>query len=210
MGNYSTEKLRALIDQSGGLASPNRFKVELPSVSDMPSPNTFNPEEPPVAQLPDLAILCTSAQLPGKQLNVASREIGIGTKSVANGQVFTAVNLSFYITNEYDIRKYFQYWMSCIVSQDQSQPMFAGFYNNYVRPVTIHQLSRGPQNPGSAESFGAANGGAETQGDEKTIYSVTLVDAFPTQMELLQLNNQAQTAAMEMTVSLAYKTYKIL
>jgi len=29
-------------------------------------------------------------------------------------------------------------------------------------------------------------------------------------MEMIQLNNQAQTAPLEMTVSLSYKTYNIL
>jgi hypothetical protein len=191
MSKYNTEKLRSLIAESNGLASPNRFSVELPDVSGMTSPNALSDVLAPVG-MENISILCTSAQIPGKQLNVMSREIGIGTKSVANGQVFTAVNLSFYLTNEYEIRKYFQYWMNCVVTQDENDAMYAGYYNNYVKDVTIHQLERG--NDAVTDS----------------VYSVTLVDAFPTQMELLQLNNQAQTTAMEMTVSLAYKTYKIL
>jgi len=191
MSKYNTEKLRSLIAESNGLASPNRFSVELPDVSGMTSPNALSDVLAPVG-MENISILCTSAQIPGKQLNVMSREIGIGTKSVANGQVFTAVNLSFYLTNKYEIRKYFQYWMNCVVTQDENDAMYAGYYNNYVKDVTIHQLERG--NDTVADS----------------VYSVTLVDAFPTQMELLQLNNQAQTTAMEMTVSLAYKTYKVL
>ena len=191
MSNYNTEKLRSLIDESEGLAAPNRFSVELPNISAMVSPNALSDVIVPVG-MENISLLCTSAQIPGKQLNVMSREIGIGTKSVANGQVFTAVNLSFYVTNKYEIRKYFQYWMNCVVSQGENDAMYAGYYNNYVKDVTIHQLSRG------------------SDLESKSIYSVTLVNAFPTQMELLQLNNQAQTTSMEMTVSLAYKTYKII
>ena len=82
--------------------------------------------------------------------------------------------------------------MNCVVTQDENDAMYAGYYNNYVRDVTIHQLSR------------------ENDSIESSIYSVTLVNAFPTQMELISLNNQAQTTAMEMTISLAYKTYKII
>ena len=191
MRRYNTEKLRSLIGESNGLASPNRFSVELPDISRMTSPNALRDVLAPVG-MENISILCTSAQIPGKQLNVMSREVGIGTKSVANGQVFTAVNLSFYLTNEYEIRKYFQYWMNCVISQDENDAMYAGYYNNYVKDVVIHQLSRG------------------SELESESIYSVQLVNAFPTQMELLQLNNQAQTTAMEMTVSLAYKTYKIL
>ena len=191
MSNYNTEKLRSLIDAQGGLASPNRFSVVLPDVSQMTSPNGLS-EKLGAIDVRDLNVICTSAQMPGKQLNVMSREVGIGTKSIANGQVFTAINLSFYLTNKYDIRKYFQHWMNCVVTQDENDAMYAGYYNNYVKPVTIHQLKRGDDSIASS------------------VYSVTLVDAFPTQMELLQLNNQAQTTAMEMTVSLAYKTYKII
>ena len=198
MGNYNTEKLRSLIDESEGLAAPNRFAVVLPDVTQMISPNALSETLPPIDPQ-DLNLICTSAQLPGKQLNVMSREVGIGTKSVANGQVFTAINLSFYLTNRYDIRKYFQYWMNCVVSQDEKDAMFAGYYRNYVKDVTVHQLKR------KTDSFDN-----DKNGKSQAAYSVTLIDAFPTQMELVQLNNQAQTAAMEMTVSLAYKTYKII
>ena len=197
MGNYNTERLRSLIQESGGLAAPNRFGVVLPNIIQMTSPTGERWKFTGVPE--DRNLICTSAQLPGKQLNVMSREVGIGTKSVANGQVFTAINLSFYLTNKYDIRKYFQHWMNCVVSQDENDAMFAGYYRNYVKPVTIHQLKRGQP------SFGKTEGG-----EPLSVYSVTLVDAFPTQMELVQLNNQAQSAAMEMTVSLAYKTYKII
>ena len=198
MGNFNTEKLRSLIDEKGGLAAPNRFAVVLPDVTQMISPNALSERLGPVDP-EDLNLICTSAQLPGKQLNVVSREVGIGTKSVANGQVFTAINLSFYLTNRYDIRKYFQHWMNCVVSQDEKDAMFAGYYRNYVKDVTVHQLKR------KSDSFDN-----DKNGKSQAAYSVTLIDAFPTQMELVQLNNQAQSAAMEMTVSLAYKTYKIL
>ena len=133
----------------------------------------------------NMSILCTTAQMPGKQVNIMSRQIGSDIRSVANGQTFTAVNLTFYLTNSYSIRKYFQYWMDCVMSQNTNEPMVAGFYNNYVRPVKIKQMDR----------------------NDKLIFTTELIEAFPTQMELVQLNNQAQTTAVEMTVSLAYRTY---
>jgi len=187
---YNTNTLRSLIAQSDGLAAPNKYQVELPDVSGMISPNAFfaTPQGPRINK--DLPILCTSAQIPGKQINVVNREIGTSTQSVANGQLFTAVNLSFYLTNKYEVKEYFQYWMDCVVSQKNGEPMYVGYYNNYVKDVTIHQLGR--------------------NSDTKKIYSVKLIEAFPTQMELIQLNNQAQTTAMEMTIALAYKTYEII
>ena len=76
--------------------------------------------------------------------------------------------------------------MECIVSQSPGQPMVAGYYKNYVKDIVIKQL------------------------DQKgnTLYSVQLIDAFPTNLEMIQLNNQAQTAAMEMTVGFSYRNYK--
>ena len=192
MSNYNTEKLRSLIGAQGGLASPNRFMVLLPTIASMIPPTAAAREKLQPIDPADLSLICTSAQIPGKQINVMSREIGVGTKSVANGQVFAAVNLSFYLTDDYVARKYFQYWMNCVVSQDLGVPMYAGYYENYVKDVNIYQLPRG------SDSI------------SKAVYAVTLVDAFPTQMELIQLNNQAQTTAMEMTISLAYKTYKTI
>jgi hypothetical protein len=134
----------------------------------------------------DRAMLCTAGQLPGKTIGLAQRQIGIENRAVSNGQTFTEVTLTFYLTNSYAIRKYFQYWMECIVSQSPGQPMVAGYYKNYVKDIVIKQL------------------------DQKgnTLYSVQLIDAFPTNLEMIQLNNQAQTAAMEMTVGFSYRNYK--
>ena len=183
---FGTERIRTLFDRDGGLAAANRFQVELPNIAGMipASTGTVSRLLTPIG-MENMSILCTTAQMPGKQVNVMSRQIGSDTRSVANGQTFTAVNLTFYLTNSYSIRKYFQYWMDCVMSQNTNEPMVAGFYNNYVRPIKIKQMDR----------------------NDKLIFTTELIEAFPTQMELIQLNNQAQTTAVEMTVSLAYRTY---
>jgi hypothetical protein len=191
MSDFKVDIFRGVLAKQGGLAPSNKYRVELPPLNTLKKANsTMGEDEAPSSS--DMNYLCTTTQLPGKQLNVLSREIGIGTKSIANGQVFAPVNLTFYMTEKYEIRKYFQYWMECVVSQKVGEPMYAGYYKNYVLPVKIYQLNKGQQ-----ESI-----------DE--LYGIELIDAFPTSMEMLQLNNQAQTAALEMTVSLSYKTYNIL
>jgi hypothetical protein len=192
MADFSIDGFRGVLAKQGGLAPSNKYRVELPPLNELKKANSTIEENEYVSSF-DMNYLCTTTQLPGKQLNVLSREIGIGTKSIANGQVFAPINLTFYLTEEYEIRKYFQYWMECVVSQKVGEPMYAGYYKNYVLPVKMYQMNKGQLADGL-----------------KDLYGIELIDAFPTSMEMIQLNNQAQTAPLEMTVSLSYKTYNIL
>jgi hypothetical protein len=191
MADFSPDGFRGALAQHGGISPSNKYRVELPGLGILKKANSTLKEYTSPAII-DLNYFCTSVGLPGKQVSTLTRDIGIGNKSIANAQVFAPVSLTFYLTESYEIRKYFQYWMDCVVSQNIGEPMYAGFYKNYVAPVKIYQQNKGQKN------------------EIKDLYGIELIDAFPTDMELLRLNNQAQTAAMEMTVSLSYKTYKIL
>lgn len=199
IGKFSTEKLRGLFAQHDGLAPSNRFQVELPDIKDMKLASLSNnlTGNVPGLNMEERGLLCTAVGLPGKQITVAQRQIGIDNRAMANGQTFGDVNLTFYLTSSYAIRKYFQYWMECVVSQTPGSPMVAGYYKNYIKDITIKQLSRYTVNSNSTK-------GTE---DPKVLYTVKLIDAFPTNLEVIQLNNQAQTAALEMTVTISYRNY---
>jgi hypothetical protein len=184
MSTFSTDTLRSTIIKQNGLASNNRYRIVLPRLSGniKADGNVINKEP---ADREDLGTLCTSARLPGKVLSVVDRNIGLEQIKIANGFTFSDANLSFYLTNEYSARKYFQEWMDCVVSP--KPPFTAGFHSNYAKRITIEQMDR----------------------DSKVIYTVELIKAYPTSISEIDLNNQAQTAALELTVSLTYSNYII-
>jgi len=181
--SFSTDKLRGIIQDQGGIASSNRFRVHLPNLAGTMKADGFDAQD--VAGRQDLGDLCTSARIPGKNLSVVDRNIGMEQVKVANGYTLGDVNLTFYLTNGYTARKYFQEWMDCIISP--TPPFTAGFHANYAKSVTIHQLDK----------LG------------NTVYTTELIKAYPTSLAEIELNNQAQTAALELTVSLTYSNYLI-
>lgn len=181
--SFSTDKLRGLLDAQKGLASNNRFKVKLPSINGTPKPGggsaTFN------GNTEDLSNLCTAAVIPGKQIITVDRQIGIEPIKVGVGHALPDVSLTFYLTGTYSARQYWQEWMETIVSPQP--PFTAGYHADYSKQVTIEQVDK----------MGAK------------IYGVKLTKAYPTNLSEIQLNNQAQGAALELTVTLSYSNYEI-
>jgi hypothetical protein len=182
---FSTDRLRGVIDGKGGLAASNRYKILLPSLAGTVKPAGGTAQD--LVDRRDLSDLCTAAKIPGKNIGTAERVIGMEQIKVANGFNFQEVNLTFYMTNDYAARKYFQEWMDCIVTP--TPPFEAGFHSNYAKSLTIYQLDK--------SSIG------------KVTYEVELIKAYPISLSEMDLNNQAQTAGMELTVNFTYANYLV-
>jgi|TARA_B110000858_G_scaffold178428_1_gene214204 hypothetical protein len=180
---FRTDALRLIIEDQGGMASNNRFRVHLPNLAGTQKADGSTAQD--IGNRRELTDLCTSARIPGKTLSVVERNVGMEQIKVANGYTLGDMNLTFYLTNAYTARKYFQEWMDCIVSPEP--PYTAGFHSNYSKSLTVTQLDR--------------------VGD--AVYTTELIKAYPTSMAEIDLNNQAQTAAIELTVSLTYSNYLV-
>lgn len=186
---FRTDDFRASVEKGRGLASNNRYRVFLPSTAEFilaSGERYFNSTaENTLATSGDLNFYCTAARIPGKNITTIDRQIGLEQVKVANGYTFGDVSLTFYLTQDYAAKRYFELWSECIMTP--TPPYTIGFHNNYAKSVTIEQLDR--------------------VGDP--IYSVELLKAFPTTYTEIELNNQAQGAALEFTVSLSYASYLI-
>jgi hypothetical protein len=89
------------------------------------------------------------------------------------------------LTNNYSARKYFQEWTETIASP--VPPYTSGFHSDYAKSITVTQLDK--------------------LGND--VYSVELTKAYPTSISEVELNNQAQSAALELTVSMTYANFLI-
>jgi hypothetical protein len=181
---FSTDTLRTLINDQNGLASNNRFRVIFPDISGTPKPGGGTAKvdaDSPRA----LNSLCTSARFPGKNFNLLERGIGMEQLKIVNGFTFTEVAFTFYLTNNYSARKYFQEWTETIASP--TPPYSAGFHNNYAKSISVTQLDK----------LG------------EPVYVAEMTKAYPTSISEIELNNQAQSAALELTVSMTYANFLI-
>ena len=184
ISKFSPDRFRATITNGYGLASPSRFEVEFPSIRGMKKAGGGTVSDYSTSD--DRNMTCAAAGIPGKQISTISRAIGIEQSMIATGHSFPEASFSFYLPNSYVMRDYFERWMETITSQRSGKVQYVGFYKNYVKDVMVRQYTR--------------NG--------RRAYSVKLIDAYPTNIGVVELNSQLQTAAAEVTVSMTYRTYE--
>lgn len=152
---------------SKGPTTNNRFTIEIPSNGTGISTRDIN-------------FHCYSVTMPGRRLDTTSRTIGMITQQMPNGISFEPVEMSFYLTNDYAIRKFFDKWQESVCYNE-------GFYElnykeDYTKTVNIHHLDK----------------------NDNKIRSVQLRWAYPIQISAQSLNNESTNEVMRMSVTLDY------
>jgi len=213
------DDLKALVSKKGGVARANVFAVALPPIAGLRSR--------------ELNLLCSSANLPGRQIMTQERDIGLISQKVANNHTYDDVSLTFRCLNDYGIREYFEAWQDRCINQNSLE---VGYLNEYAFNMKIHQLARGFGAPTYQTPFGLpklppmANAVIDTFlggtplggvinalrgeidlgfiGQSDTVYSCELIQAFPTSMGSIQLSDGAMDGVVELTVQLSYKNWR--
>ena len=213
------DDLKALISNKGGVARGNVYAVSLPPLAGLRSR--------------ELNLLCSGVNLPGRQIMSQERQIGLISQKVANNHAFDDVSLTFRCLNDYGIREYFETWQNLCIDQ---QSLEVGYLNEYAFNVKIHQLKRGFGAPTYQTPFGipklppmATNivdkflgatplGGVIDAlkgeldlgfiGQDDTVYSCELIQAFPTTLGQIQLSDGAMDGIVELNVQLSYKNWR--
>lgn len=131
---YSIEELKSQLTQSRGLAFTNLFLVTLPALEG------FNTA--------DLNIICKAANIPGRGVTTVNKGVGMVNPEIAIAQDIEPITLSFHLTNDYLIRKYFEEWQKRIVDTNKSAgPYTVGYHQEYVKDIKITQLRKGESFP---------------------------------------------------------------
>ena len=200
----SIDNLKSTISSRGGIARPNNFLVELPSL-----PGFSRASDP-------LNILCTNASIPSKQILTTDRRIGMEFEKIAYGYAVDDVSLTFLLTNDYYVRRYFDKWKDFIISENRQ---VAAYKNDYQAKVVIHQLNSSVPRTAFDIKIGALPIGIDVTNFLNSIatkaginigvttYSVELIDAFPTTVSAIEFNNQPD-AFIELNVQMSYTNFK--
>ena len=183
---FAPDRFRAMVMNQSGMASQSRWEVDLPKISGMDKVSGGEVKDPSNSE--DRNLLCVAANVPGKQLQTTPRGFTIENKQVVNGHTLTPVSMTFYLTNSYVMREYFERWMQCIThhgeKNKQNDPNLIAFRDNYCKDIQMRQKTRAG----------------------RRAYTVKLIDAFPTTISQIEWNSQLQTQAMELTVPLKVDT----
>lgn len=208
------DELKGMASAKFGFARSNRFLVELPSPSTLGSGGGlsgflsafagFIPSIPGIVgngmpSTRELDVLCTRVTMPGKQVTTIPKQIGMEYTKVAYGYAVDDVSLTFYLLNDYGVKRYFDYWVEKVVNQDAHE---VNYSNEYSHSVTIHQL-RTPQ-LGFSKKIGPIN--LNLGLGSGSVYSVKLNKAFPTSVQAIELSNELD-GLVELTVQLSYTNW---
>ena len=197
----SIDTIKSTINRRGGVARGNRFAVYVnhPSKS-MNSLINYNPATllsnlisgqgvnvADFIQDPrDLFILCTSCSIPGKRISTTEATHNHNLSKKPYSAATDEVSMTFMLTNDYYIKKYFDMWQEMIV--DTSGEHYKTFYKNeYCSDVTIQQLS-------------ASN-------DVVPGYTVKLENAYPIQVGAVELSSGSE-GLMEVSITWEYDNFR--
>lgn len=185
-----------------GLARPNKFLVGLPESV----PGNYMSGR-------DLNIMCKNVSLPGRQITSIDKMLGLRNEKMANGYAVDDITLSFYVQNDYNIKKYFESWQNLAVNQQTYELGYKIGPSGYGKSVKIHQIAAGniglhPQNPiNSSKTEISSRTKAKDITIERIVYSCELEKAFPTTLNSIELTSE-EGGLVEVSVQLSYTDWR--
>mgnify|MGYP000052900934 CR=1 FL=1 len=197
----SIDSMKSTINRRGGIARANRFGVYIthPARS-MNSLLNFNPATllsnlisgdgvnvADFIQDPrDMFILCRNVTLPGKRISTTEATHNHHMSKKPYSAIADEVTMTFMLTNDYYIKKYFDMWQEMIV--DTRGQHYKTFYKDeYCTDVIIQQLSTG--------------------NDVVPGHTVKLENAYPIQVGAIELSSEG-TGLMEIAITFEYDNYR--
>ena len=198
------DKFKSLISAKGGMARPNLFRIKFPSL--------------PGATAEEVNILCKDVQLPGRQIMTNERRIGLQLEKVPYGYAVGDISVTFHVLNNYGIKEYFETWQNLAVNQQTKE---IGYQSEYARNIEIEQFQKVQRLPNRFRSefdnsllprlsdidivqqfFSVGD-----QLNDLVVYRCKLIDAFPSTMTAIQLNNDLD-GIVELNVQLSYTNWE--
>jgi len=128
---------------------------------------------------------CFQAQIPGH--NIATTDKDIGFRSIAYQKIFSDVILGFYVDANLDQLKYFQHWIDKIVDKNTNYHGYYGGSSGYIGTVKITQENR--------------------LGHDVATW--TLHDAYPKQIDPIQLDYGTNDAVMTCNATITYRHFTV-
>lgn len=175
---YSIDQIKGVVSAGAGPAKSNLFRVIMPVIPQI----YINLTGASAAYPQNMNILCKNVVMPGRQITTVDRTIGVVTEKVAYGFLNDEIALTFLGLNDYAIRKYLEAWQFFCMNPDTHNVKYK---TEYARNVTIQQLDH----------------------LSRVVYSITLEDAFPTQLLPIEFSNE-NGQPVEIAATLTYTRWR--
>ena len=192
----SIDDLKAVINKRTGLARQNRINI----IMTPPQAQFLNNDWGGLIQQAltgnlglndfvndprDVALLCESCSMPGRDIqtqDVQHKMVGQNVK-FATGYAVEDVSMTFLLTNDYYLKKVMEKWQNTIVDPNTFN---VGYRKDYTSDIIIQQLDQ----------------------NNRVVYGVKLLEAYPSNVSALTLDNTAADSIQKITVAFSYRDYK--
>ena len=196
----SIDSIKSTINRRGGVARGNRFAVYVSHPSKgMNSLLKFDPATMLsnlisgdglnigdfISDPRDLFLLCNSCSIPGKRISTTEADHNHHLTKKPYSAATDEVSMSFTLTNDYYIKRYFDLWQEMIIDTSHNHYKTA-YKRDYSKDVIIQQLS--------------------TSNHMIPGYSVKLLNAYPIQVGAVELNNESD-GLMEVSITWVYDNF---
>lgn len=187
------DNFKSLVSKRGGLAPANRYAVymPLPLISFDPQEligrafgqgNAANGNRRFVNDPRDVSILCDSVSMPGRQVATSDLVNNMLPIKMPYGYLNDDVNMSFHITNDHFMKKFFDKWVDSIFDR-QKQTM--KYRSSYTSDIIIQQLDQ----------------------RDVPVYTCTLRNAYPITIQTYDLSNAAENTFQKLNITFAYEDW---
>lgn len=167
--------------QQFGISRPNRFQVQITSAGAPGTGNNYSANDAFVS------LWCQSVDLPGRNIETSPNENVYGpVYEVARGLTLAGtISMSFLLDESMAIKRYFENWQHTMYDPE-TYDMY--FYINYVRDMTITQLSN----------------------KDEPIFKCNVLEVYPKTIEATSLNHNSRSEASILNVTMAYRDWEEL
>ena len=193
------EDLKSRLISKNGMAMANQFSVELPTIVGSKNIRLKG------LDARTANILCKSVTMPGKQIVTLDKQIGLYNTKVVSGFAVDDVTMTFFVLNDYGIKRYFDSWRSLMISEKGGTKGTVSYKKDYVSDISIHQLKK----PVFRTGFDVGPLSVDLDLLGRSIYSVKLIDAFPTTINSIELSNEAD-GLVEMSAQFSFTNWEVI
>jgi len=170
-----------------GFARPNLFRVTMGKIG--------------ASKQEKMIINCFQAQIPGTNILTTDRDIGL--RQMSYQRAYADMMIGFYCSGDMLELAMFEEWMGLIVNPKNNH---MGYYEDYTSSIVIEQLSREAEtDTPNRDKFGFTQTIPPTN---KVVGRWTLDEAFPKQVDPIQLDYGTNDIYMMVTVTITYRKFK--
>lgn len=187
----NVDNFKTLISKRGGLAPANRYAVymPLPLISFDPQEliakafgkgsNTGNNF---IQDPRDVSILCDSVTMPGRQISTTDPGNNMLGLKLPYNYINDDVNMSFHITNDHYMKKFFESWVGKIINK---RTLTLNYRSSYASDIIIQQLDQ----------------------RDVPVYTCTLKNAYPITVSSYELSNASESTTNKLNITFAYEDW---